>query len=105
MEIELEWINHKIARLEAEPQRRWANGLSCLAFALIGIPLAVAVRSSQALVTFFAAFLPILLLFYPLLMVSQSLAISGDFPAASFWLADVVLSLLGVIALRWVIAR
>ena len=96
----LDSLRWRIDRLEAEPHRRWANGFSCIAFTLVGIPLAVMRGSSNALSTFFVAFLPILVVFYPLLMTSESLALSGICPPWSFWLADVVLIIAGVFLMR-----
>ena len=93
-------LNWKIDRLSAEPHRRWANGFSCIAFTLVGIPLAVLRGSSSALSTFFMAFMPILLVFYPLLMTSETLALSGYCPPWSFWFADAVLAIAGGLLIK-----
>lgn len=98
----LEW---KACRLGSEPHRRWANGFSCIAFAAIGIPLAIFRRNSDAISTFFVAFLPILLCFYPLLMTSEELAMSGRAPGWVFWSADVLLAGAGLWLLRRVARR
>jgi lipopolysaccharide export system permease protein len=96
---ELGW---KAAGLRAEPHRRWANAFSCLAFAAVGIPVAVRLRSGEPLQAFFAAFLPIVLAFYPLLMLGERWAVAGEGAPAWFWLGDGVL-LVGAAALmrRW----
>ena len=57
-------------------------------------------RNPDAVSTFFIAFLPVLVVFYPLLMVSESLALSGWFPSWGFWTADVLLAGAGVYLLR-----
>lgn len=101
----LDRLDWKQRRLNAEPHRRWANGFSCLAFALVGIPVALLQRNADAISTFFVAFLPVLVVFYPLLMTSESLALSGWFPGWVFWMADAVLAGAGVFLLRRALRR
>jgi lipopolysaccharide export system permease protein len=82
---------NRIARLHMEPHRRWANGFSCLCFVMVGAPLAVVLRNSDFLKTFFICFAPILLIYYPLLVFSLDRAKSGGVPPASVWLGNVIL--------------
>ncbi|MEM9354056.1 MAG: LptF/LptG family permease [Planctomycetota bacterium] len=100
LENHLQWCVHKQRRLAAEPHRRWANGFSCLCFALIGAPVAVMLRNSDVMTTFFAVFLPVLLCFYPLLMMSERLAVSGAAPPWAFWLGDGLLVVVGALLMR-----
>ena len=95
-------LNHQIFRLRAEPYRRWANGFTCLGFALIGIPVAMLWRHADVLTNFFVCFLPILAMYYPLLMLSDNLATSGR-PPICFWTANVVLVVPALTLLRWII--
>jgi lipopolysaccharide export system permease protein len=81
---------NRIARLHMEPHRRWANGFSCLCFVMVGAPLAVALRNSDFLKTFFICFMPILVIYYPLLIFSLDRAKSGGVPAASVWLGNAI---------------
>ncbi len=94
-----------IRRLKAEPYRRWANGFTCLCFALIGTPVAMLWRHADVLTNFFVCFLPILAIYYPLLMLSNALATSplGHMPPISFWTANVVLATPAIALLRWVV--
>jgi len=55
----------RLSRLHVVPHRRWANGFSCLAFAMIGIPIALRLKTSNYATTFGVCFLPILALYYP----------------------------------------
>jgi len=71
---------HRILRLRTEPFRRWSNGFTCLCFTLIGIPVAMLWRHADGLTNFFVCFLPILALYYPLLMLSENLSTSGTLP-------------------------
>src|SRR5262249_33127981 len=61
-------VKQRLYRLETEPHRRWANGFSCLCFVVLGVPLAIRRRNADFLTNFFMCFLPILIIYYPLLM-------------------------------------
>jgi lipopolysaccharide export system permease protein len=87
-------------RLQTEPWRRWANGFSCLCFVMIGVPVAVWMRQSEFIASFFICFLPILIVYYPLLAVSVDQAKDGAIPPQSVWLGNFLLSLAGVWLLR-----
>ncbi len=92
-----------ILRLKTEPHRRWSNGFTCLCFALIGIPVAMLWKHADALTNFFVCFLPILAIYYPLLMFGEDLSTSGKLPPISFWLGNVVISIPAVILLRRIV--
>ena len=103
---DLEKINTwqlEIYRLRTEPYRRWANGFSCLCFALIGTPVAMLRRHADVLTNFFFCFLPILIVYYPLLMFGEELTTSGTLWPICFWMANTVLLIPAVILLRRVI--
>ncbi len=42
-----EELRQQLNRLSTEPVRRWANGFSCLCFALVGIGVALRARSDN----------------------------------------------------------
>jgi lipopolysaccharide export system permease protein len=90
----------RLYRLHTEPWRRWANGFSCLCFVLIGIPVSIRMRFSEFIASFFICFLPILVVYYPLLAVSVAKAKDGVFPPYSVWLGNIVLALAGIWMLR-----
>jgi lipopolysaccharide export system permease protein len=90
-------------RLFTEPYRRWANGFSCLGFALIGAPMAIRRRHGEFWGSFFACFLPILLVYYPMLVGCLDRAKNGDLPPQAVWLGNIVLAVWGVWLLRRVI--
>lgn len=81
----------RLFRLQTESPRRWSNGFSCLCFVMVGAPLAIRLRNSDFLTTFFACFLPILLVYYPLLMFGVDYAKAGRVPPVTVWLGNVVL--------------
>jgi len=86
----------RLYRLLIEPQRRWANGFSCLCFVFIGAPMAIVLRNADFLTSFFACFLPILLIYYPLLIVGVDQAKLGTLPPWSVWAGNVILVLCGL---------
>lgn len=97
-------LNH-LYRLDTEPPRRWSAGFSCLCFALIGAPMAVWRRNADFLTSFFLCFLPILIIYYPLLVFGVEQAKSGAFNANIVWLGNIVLALWGYWMLRWKVIR
>jgi lipopolysaccharide export system permease protein len=91
---------YNLHRLETEMPRRWANGFSCLCFVAIGVPMAIQLRNSDILKSFFICFLPILIVYYPLMMVGLDRAKEGSIPPYFVWSGNVLLGLWGVWLLR-----
>lgn len=83
-------------RLTAEPPRRWATGFSCLFFIWLGAPLAIWMKKADGFASFFACFCPILLIYYPLLMLGMQGAKKGTLPPESVWIANLCLGLIGL---------
>ena len=102
-ENNLTWSSRELHKLNVEPYRRWANGFSCLGFALIGAPMAVRRRHGEFWGSFFACFLPILLVYYPMLVGCVEQAKDGSIPPQAVWLGNFVLAAWGVWLLRRVI--
>lgn len=90
-------------RLRTEPQRRWATGFSCLFFVMVGAPLAIRLRNYDFVTNFFICFLPILGVYYPLLMLTVSNSKNGGLPPSSLWAGNAVMGLVGVWLIRQVI--
>ena len=93
-------IARQINRLRTESPRRWANGFSCLFFALVGAPVAILFKKSGVLASFFLCFLPILLVYYPLLAMGVDRAKAGSWPPYSVWCANGVLAVCAYWLLR-----
>ncbi len=102
-ENSLTWSSRELNKLNVEPYRRWANGFSCLGFALIGAPMAVRRRHGEFWGSFFACFLPILLVYYPMLVGCVEQAKEGSIPPQAVWLGNFVLAAWGVWLLRRVV--
>ncbi len=95
-----EWSSEKLAldgeaflfnRLRTEPPRRWANGFSCLSFVMVGSAMAIRRRNANALSSFFVCFLPILIVYYPLLILGVNQAKGGALPPMSVWVGNLAL--------------
>ncbi|HEY4311234.1 MAG TPA: LptF/LptG family permease [Pirellulales bacterium] len=99
----LEFLEGQLSRFYTEPPRRWANGFSCLFFVLIGAPMAIRLRNSDVFTSFFACFLPILVVYYPLLIYGVDQAKDGNLPPYSVWLGNIILALWGVWLMRRVV--
>lgn len=95
----------RLYRLHTEPWRRWANGFSCLAFVMVGAPLAIRLRSSDVWTSFAACFLPVLILYYPLLVYGVRLAKSGELPPYCVWLGNLVFLGVGLMLIRSMLRR
>ena len=88
-------------RLYTVSHRRWANGFSCLCFALVGAPMAIRRRHGEMLASFFAVFMPILLVYYPLLLYGVSQAKHGIWPPECVWLGNLIFA----VASLWLFRR
>ena len=95
----------RIHRIDMEPWRRWANGFSCLAFVLVGAPMAIRMRNADFLTSFFLCFLPILLVYYPVFMAGVSQAKAGELHPIAVWGGNLLITLWGLWLLRGVIRR
>ena len=86
----------RVHRLKTEPWRRWANGFSCLCFVIVGAPLAIRLKRFDFWTNFALVFIPILIVYYPLLMFGVSQAKSGALPPWIVWLGNSVMLLYGL---------
>jgi lipopolysaccharide export system permease protein len=87
-------------RLMTEPHRRWSAGFSCLCFAWVGAPMAIRRRNRDVLTSFFLCFVPILLVYYPLLAWGVEGAKNGSVPPYAVWAGNVLLAAWGGWLLR-----
>jgi lipopolysaccharide export system permease protein len=96
----LDGAKRDLARMRTESPRRWANGFSCLVFAMVGVPIAILRRYSDTWASFFVCFLPILIIYYPLMAYGVERAKVGALPPMIVWLGNVVLASWGLWLLR-----
>ena len=91
----MESCQSTLNRLNLEPQRRFAAGFSCLAFVWIGTTLAIWSKKTDIFASFFACFIPILILYYPLLMLGLEWGKSGAAPPAFIWSGNFFIAVIG----------
>jgi lipopolysaccharide export system permease protein len=99
----LQFQRFQLYRMQTEPPRRWANGFSCVCFALVGTAMAIRLRNADVLTSFGLCFLPILLIYYPLLAFGLDRAKAGEIHPYCVWLANSILVVWGLWLLRRVI--
>ena len=67
----LERSRKRLHRVETEMHRRWASGFTCLTLAMVGIPLAIRLKTSDTMTTFGIVFLPTLVGLLPGLCIDS----------------------------------
>jgi lipopolysaccharide export system permease protein len=83
----------EIRDIDAEMHMRPALALGCLCFVLIGCPVGIWFSRSDYLSAFITCFLPIVLVYYPLMLCGINMGRSGRIdPAMSIWAADGLLA-------------
>ncbi len=92
--LDKQW--ERLYRLKTERHRRWSAGFSCLFFVWIGAPMAMWMRNRDFLSSFFLCFLPILIVYYPLLAYGIDGAKNGTIPPWSVWSGNLLLAGWGV---------
>lgn len=103
--IVLQDFRNHLYRLFTEPPRRLSAGFSCLCFVLVGAPMAIWRRNSDFLTSFFLCFLPILVIYYPLLVFGVEQSKSGACNPQINWLGNAVLAVWGLWMLRSKVLR
>jgi lipopolysaccharide export system permease protein len=94
----------ELARLKTEIHGRFSLSSSCLLFTLLGGPFSIVRGRRQVLTNFFVCFLPILVLYYPIVLLMMNLSRSGDVnPLWAMWLGNVVVLVVSVFTLRKVL--
>src|SRR5205823_11595883 len=88
----------ELLSLEVEMHMRPAVGLGCLCFVLVGCPVGIWFSRSDYLSAFITCFLPIVFVYYPLLLCGLNLAKgSMRIPlAVSIWTADGLIALVAL---------
>jgi lipopolysaccharide export system permease protein len=88
-------------KLRTEIHGRLALSCSCLFFVLIGSPFAIVQAKRQFLTNFALCFAPILLGYYPIVLLTMNLCREGALePAWGMWLGNLGLAMAAAIVLR-----
>jgi len=89
------------AKLRTEMHKRVAFASSCFFFVLVGAPLAISQARRQVLTNFLACFLPITLIYYPVVMLCLTQSKAGQVdPAWAMWCGNLLLLVAGLILIR-----
>ena len=98
-------LSHLIRAIDAEMQMRPVVALSCLCFALVGCPAGIGASRREYLGVFVVCFLPIVLLYYPILSACYKLAVGGKLPPTTTWAANAGAALTALFLIRWLMKR
>jgi len=105
LQFEDDYLRQQILWLDVELLMRPALSAGCFCFILVGCPVGIWLSRSDYLSSFIVCFLPICLLYYPLMLCGTGLAKEGRLdPAALVWGANLVMGLIGGV-LFWRLLR
>jgi lipopolysaccharide export system permease protein len=97
------WLGIDRAKLHTEIHSRFALSSSCFFFALVGAPFAIMQARRQFLTSFFFCFGPILLLYYPVVLLAMNLSKSGSVHPVLMWVGNLLMLVVGWYLLRRVL--
>jgi lipopolysaccharide export system permease protein len=105
LENKIKERNRQVLAMQAELQMRPALSLGCLFFVLVGCPVGIWFSRSDYLSSFITCFLPIVLIYYPLMLCGSGIAKDGKLATiATVWIADAAVGLAGFV-LFWRLLR
>jgi len=91
-------------RYRTEIHSRFSMAASCFFFTLVGGPFAMLQARRQFITTFIICFLPILLVYYPVMFLMVNLAKTGTVdPTWAVWVPNAILCVTGLTVLRKVV--
>jgi lipopolysaccharide export system permease protein len=101
LHTERKYTHQEVYAMDAELQMRPALSFGCLCFVLVGCPVGIWFSRSDYLSAFITCFLPIVFVYYPLMLCGTNLAKEGKFdPIVTVWAADAVMALVGLLLFR-----
>src|SRR5262249_48247526 len=90
-----------VRTIQAETHLRPALALGCLCFAAVGCPIGIWFSKSDYMSAFVTCFLPIVIVYYPLIFCMNDLGRSGKIPAwMGIYNADLLMLLAGAVLFR-----
>jgi lipopolysaccharide export system permease protein len=95
-------LNQQLMGVVAEMNSRPALALGCLCFVLVGCPVGIWFSKSDYLSAFITCFLPVVVVYYPLMLCGINMGRSGKLyhPALSIWAANAVMAVTAAILFR-----
>jgi lipopolysaccharide export LptBFGC system permease protein LptF len=104
-ELQLKFLRRELNELDTEQATRPALAFSCFFFVLIGCPVAIWFHKRDFLSAFVTCFLPIVVVYYPLMMFGINLGKEGRVdPRYMMWAGNAVLGAVGLFLL-WRLTR
>lgn len=92
---------NKFFSLETELHMRPALSFGCLFFVMVGCPVGIWFGKSDYLSAFITCFLPIVFVYYPLLLCSTNFAKGGHAPASLvLWAANALMGMIALLLFR-----
>src|SRR5260370_1133939 len=89
---DLKAYNLLLAGIDVEMHQRPAFALGCLCFVLVGCPVGVWFSKSDYLSAFITCFLPVVIVYYPLMLCAINMAKTGKgFTVAGIWGPDALM--------------
>lgn len=96
-----EYRDRLIRNIDTEFQMRPALALGCLCFVLIGCPVGIWFSRSDYLSAFITCFLPVVLIYYPLLLCGINFSKMGRLdPVPSLWGANALMAFIALFLFR-----
>ncbi len=87
-----------LRNVQAEYYLRPALAFGCLLFALVGCPVGIWANRADYLSTFVICFLPVVLIYYPLLLAGSGMGKDGKIPLPiGCWLANIVFAAIALV--------
>ena len=94
-------VHSDLCNLVAEYHLRPSLALGCICFALIGCPVGIWFSKSDYLSAFITCFLPVVVIYYPLLLAGINMGKSGTMPpSVSIWAANIVMGCAALVLFR-----
>lgn len=101
LKLEHKWRYRELLSVIVEAHMRPMLAAGCLCFVLVGCPVGIWFSKSDYLSAFVTCFLPIVLIYYPLMLCGLNVARAGRFPVAlCLWPANLLLALTALWLLR-----
>lgn len=91
----------RFRRLNTELHSRYALACSCFFFVLVGTPFSILQAKRQFLTSFFLCFMPIVFVYYPIVMLMMNQSKSGKFdPMWAMWVGNAIMMIAGLTLFR-----